>query len=98
MTDYIQHPTGQYHKVGTAGRLSLYTSKDNIGTHWLATLDGEVYEQDYYNRPSIKGLRKAIDEWQQVWKGAKDCPFALPEGTPTTWKRYENPAASFNGY
>jgi hypothetical protein len=102
MTDFILHPTGQYHKVGTAGRLSLYTAKDNIGTHWLVTLDEKVFDQNYWNRPSIKGLRKAIEEWKECdarsSKPLGMCPFDLPDGTPNAWKRYENPAASFNGY
>jgi len=91
---------GQYHKVGEAGRLSLFVACDNIGTHWLVTLDGEVYHKNYYNRISVKRLRQQIVEWEVVWHRTQPdavCPFALPEGTPANWTRFENSAADFNG-
>ena len=62
MSDFIRNKSGQYHKVGTAGRLSLYTAKDNIGTHWLVTRDEEVIYPDYYDRPSVKLLRQRESE------------------------------------
>ena len=87
-----------YHKVGEAGRLSLWITQANYGSlrtssHWLVTLDGEVYERDDYNKISLNKLRKAIAEWEEVWRGAV-CPFALPEGTPKTWTKIDNPAVA----
>ena len=102
MSDYISDNSGQYHKVGIAGRLSLYTAKDNIGTHWLVTRDEEIIHKDYYGRPSIRLLRQRESEWNLAHSrcGSEPKPFpsAVPEGTPTNWKRYENPASSFTGY
>ena len=99
---YRSERDGQYHKVGEAGRLSLFTAKDNIGTHWLVTLDGEVYHRNYNKRISVKRLRERITEWLECdahsSKPEGVCPFALPKGTPTNWTRFNNPAATFNGY
>ena len=87
-----------YHKVGEAGRLSLWITQANYGSlrtssHWLVTLDGEVYERDDYNKISLNKLRKAIAEWEEFGRGAV-CPFALPEGTPKTWTKIDNPAVA----
>lgn len=102
MSDFIRNKSGQYHKVGTAGRLSLYTAKDNIGTHWLVTRDEEVIYTDYYDRPSVKLLRQRESEWNlahsRCGNEPQPYPAAVPEGTPTNWKRHENTAASFTGY
>ena len=91
---------GLYHKVGEAGRLSLFVAKDNMGTHWMVTLDGEIYEKDYRKRISVKQLRQRCAEWETVYRRSDPdavCPFALPEGTPTTWKRYEGAIYSLTG-
>ena len=100
-TTYRREFDGQYHKVGKAGRLSLFVANDNIGTHWLVTLDGEVYRKDYYKRISIRQLRQRCAEWEQAARRSNPnavCPWALPQGTPTNWARFDNPAADFNGY
>jgi transcription initiation factor TFIIIB Brf1 subunit/transcription initiation factor TFIIB len=99
--DARMEPDGQYHKVGEAGRLSLWVAKDNIGTHWMVTLDGEVYRKDYYKRISVKLLRQRCAEWETAARRSDPdavCPWGLPEGTPTNWKRYEGAIYPLTGY
>ena len=99
--DYINQTNGQYHKVGIAGRLSLFVSNDNIGTHWLVTRDDEIIHKDYHSRPSVKLLRQRESEWNLSFtrwgKEPKPFPSAVPEGTPNNWSRYENSSADFYG-
>ena len=87
-----------YHKVGEAGRFSLWVSQANYGTcrtssHWLVTLDEEVYQRDDYAKISLNKMRQRVGEWEEAHHRSRPdavCPFALPEGTPKTWKKIDN--------
>ena len=87
-----------YHKVGEAGRLSLWITQANYGSlrttsHWLVTLDGEVYNRDDNGRISLAKMHQQVGEWEAIHHRTRPdavCPFALPEGTPKTWKKIAN--------
>ena len=99
--DYMRISSGQYHKVGEAGRLGLWVANDNIGTHWLVTRAEELVFKDYHQRPSVRLLRQRESEWNLAFTrwGKEPKPFSasVPEGTPTNWKRVENSSAEFSG-
>ena len=101
MKDYYSDSSGQYHKVGIAGQLSLFVSNDNIGTHWLVTRNDEVIYKNYYSRPSVRLLRQRESEWNLSFTrmGNKPKPFSatISNDTPKTWARYDNPAGDFQG-